>query len=349
MHSVPDRPRPRLASTPRLLGAYYTLRNRWRRRNRGDRVLLAGAVLLWAAPVAWLAGCSRAALLDSCAWLSAHGLELGAAGFAGAVVLVSRRRSVVRAEATRSWLAALAVTRGSAFLEARTLEWAPACAWLGMLAVAGVSLLAVAAGRDIGSLHGVMKTAGTLVAAVVVGGLCSYLIPPGRDEDLPPGSRYVPHRRRLGPPLPKASQTGLAEWPVRQLFATLRPKVVTRAVVPVLLAVPLGATADSALLMLGVTAISAALLLLIVSVARASHDAARWLRPAPVRPSVLCRALLTRVLVALGLLAAAWGILAASAGMTASDATLGSAALWVVCAALAVGLTWFATHRRVGG
>jgi hypothetical protein len=280
--------------------------------------------------------------------LSAHGLELGAAGFAGAVVLVSRRRSVVRAEATRSWLAALAVRRRAAFIESRVLESIPAGALLGVLALATATLVAVAAARDVGPLNSLMKAGGTVAAAVVLGALCSYLIPPGRDEDLPPGSRYVPHRRRTGPPLPIASLTGLADWPVRRLFATLRPKVVTRAALPVLLAVPLGAGADSALLMLGITAMSAALLLLIVSIERASRAAQRWLQPASLRSSVLCRALLARALVALGGLAVAWGLLISTAGASVRAATLRAAALWALCTVLAIGLSWFATHRPAG-
>lgn len=348
MQSVPDRRRPRLAATPRLLGAYYAVGNRWRRRGRRDRSLLIGLVSLWAALIALLAGCSREALSACCVWLTSHGLPLAAASLAGAVILVSRRRSVVRADAARSWLAALAVPRGAAFFESRTLEWVPALCLLGVVAIGGASLLAVAASRGIATLLSLAQTVGALEGAVLIGALCSYLIPPGRDEDLPPGSRYVPHRRRTGPPLPRASLTGLAQWPVRRLFALLRPKVVTRAVVPVLMAVPLGASADSALVMLGVTATSAALLLFLVSLRDASRASQRWLRPVSLSPSVVCQALLGRALAGMTVLAALWGGLVWAAGMTARDALQRSLCLWSLCATIAVGLVWFATHRRAG-
>jgi hypothetical protein len=347
LNDVPGRRRHWLAVTPRLLAAYRAAGNRWRRRERRDGFIVLAFLALWTGFVVRLSGCSLRVLNSFCRWSAAHGLALAAATLAAALLLVSRRRAVVRADSARSWLAALAVARIPAFLEARTLELAPALLLLASLAIACASLLAVATFRSVVDLRGLAKAEVTVLVAVFIGALVSYVIPPGRDEALPPGSRYVPHRRRAGPPLPRASLAGLGEWPVRRLFATLRPTVVARAALPVLLVVPVGATADAALLVLGVAAASAALLLLIVSIHHVSRASCRWLQPLPLIPAALCRALLARALVALSLLACVWGDLVWVAGMAPRDALQRSVVLWLLCTTLAAGASWFATHCRM--
>jgi len=343
---VPEHRRHWLAATPRLLAAYYAVGNRWRRRTGRDRRFVAALIALWVCAVTLLARVSLPALIAAGQWCSNHGLTLDAAAFGIALVLVSRRRAVVRADAARSWLAALGSARGPAFLEARLLELTPALLLLAALTLACVSLLGVAGFREVGAWQGLASTAGSLAVAVLLGALSSYLIPPGRDEDLPPGSRYVPHRRRRGPPLPRASLAGLGRWPTRRLFATLRPKVVVRAIVPVLFAVPLGTNADAALLLLGVVAASGALMLLLVSLHAVGRCSYRWLQPVPLRLAVLRRALLGRTFLALAALTGVWGDLVWVAGMPLRDAWQRSLALWALCTALAVGLSWLATRRR---
>lgn len=345
---MPDRRRPWLAASPRLFAACHRAGNSWRRHKRRNRSGVLVLIALWVGAVALLARAPLSALNAGCLWCEAHALALAVAGFAAALALVSRRRAVVRADAARSWLAALPVSRGAAYVEARTLELAPAVMLLAVLAIGAASVLGVAASRGVGGLLGLAQSAALLAAAVGIGALASYGIPPGRDADLPPGSRYVPHRRRPGPPLPRASLAGLGHWPVRRLFASLRPRVVARAFFAVMLAVPLGATADSALLMLGVTVASASLLLLIVSVHAASRSSYRWLQPVPLRPTPWCQALLGRSLLALAALAGVWAELVWLAGLPVRDALQRGFALWSLCALLAIGVGWFATSRRVG-
>jgi hypothetical protein len=344
---VTDRRRPWLVATPRLLAAYHAAVNRWRRRDRRDLGVVLALIALWAGAVALLAWMALPALIAGCRWVPQHALALDVAAFGAALVLVSRRRAVVRADAARSWLAALGVARGPAYIESRALELAPALLSLTVVVIGCGSLLGVATLRGVGGLHGLLKTIGTLAAAMFFGALSSYLIPPGRDDDLPPGSRYVPHRRRAGPLLPRASLASLGHWPLRRLFASLRPKVVTRAVVPVLLAVPLGATADAALLILGLAATSAALLLLIVSIHDVSRESYRWLQPVPLRAALLRRAVLGRALLAFAVLSGLWGDLVWVAGTQARDAIQRGLALGFLCTALAVSVSWFATRRQV--
>lgn len=330
------------------MAAVYRVGNSWRRRKRRNRSGVLVLIALWVGAIALLARIRLPVLTAGCQWWKAHALALAVAALAVALVLVSRRRAVVRADAARSWLAALPVPRGAACVEARTLELAPALLLLAVLAIGTASLLGVAASRGVGGLPGLAQSAAMLAAAVCLGALASYGIPPGRDADLPPGSRYVPHRRHAGPPLPRASLAGLGHWPVRRLFASLRPQVVARAVVPVLLVVPLGATADAALLMLGVTATSVSLLLLIVSVHSSSRSCHRWLQPVPLRSAPWHRALLGRSLLALAVLTGVWTELVWLAGLPARDALQRGFALWSLCALLAIGAGWFAAYRRVG-
>ncbi len=344
---MPNRRKLWLAATPRLLAAYHTAGNRWRRRKRRDLGVVLTLGALWAGAVALLAGMALPALAAGCHWVPKHALALDVAAFGAAIVLVSRRRALVRADAARSWLAALGSARAPAYIQSRTLELTPALLFLTVLVIGCASLLGVAALRGVGGLHNLLKTSGTLAAAILCGALSSYLIPPGRDEDLPPGSRYVPHRRRAGPPLPRASLAGLGHWSVRRSFASLRPKVVTRAVVPLLFAVPLGATADSALLMLGVAATSVALLLLIVSIHDVSRASYHWLQPLPLRAARLRRAVLGRALPAFAVLSGLWGDLVWVDGTQARDAIQRGLALWFLCTAFAVGVSCFATRRRV--
>jgi len=100
--------------------------------------------------------------------------------------------------------------------------------------------------------------------------------------ELPPGSRYVPQRRAVrGAPL-RPSLASLGLWPLRAMFASLRPQAVARVAVPILVMMPLGTTADVALLAIGLSASLAAILLLLVWMWRIGGESRRWLQPLPL-------------------------------------------------------------------
>jgi hypothetical protein len=92
------------------------------------------------------------------------------------------------------------------------------------------------------------------------------------------------------------------------MFASARPKAVTRAVIPILLLIPLGSTADVAMLVIAMFAVLGAVLLLVSAIIRVSKTSCRWLQPLPLRSVILARHLLTRplVVIAVAALIAAW-------------------------------------------
>ena len=147
-----------------------------------------------------------------------------------------------------------------------------------------------------------------LTAGIVVGGMAGYWMPVPKPIEVPPGSRYVPHPRALGarPPAPSLSALGL--WPVRQMFASARPKAVSRAVLPILLMIPLGSTAAAAMLMIAMAAVLGAVLLLVSAIIRVNKESSRWLQPLPLPRALLARHLLLRPLAVIAALAliAAW-------------------------------------------
>jgi hypothetical protein len=166
------------------------------------------------------------------------------------------------------------------------IEVAPA------LAMAGALILAFAIASV--WVTSAIFTGLEITGGVVLGTLVSYCIPAPKVDDLPPGSRYVPHRRVVKAPVPRGSLSALGSWPVRQMFASARPKAVARATLPLLLIMPMGATADSAMLVLGMLAVTGALLLLVSSTMAVGARAARWARPLPLSDGLLLRTLLAR-------------------------------------------------------
>jgi len=181
-----------------------------------------------------------------------------------------------------------------------------------------------------------------LSAGVAIGVVVSYAIPAPKVVVLPPGSRYVPHKKTRAAKI-QPSLAALGLWPVRQMFAWAQQKMVARATIPVLLSMGIGTTADTAMLTLGLFAVTGALLLLLPAVVSTSMLVRRWLAPLPARAGAVRRALLLptfgimvgagaveallllafglsyRVSAAAGLCAAAVGCLATMAGLLLSD------------------------------
>jgi hypothetical protein len=144
----------------------------------------------------------------------------------------------------------------------------------------------------------------TTTAGVLVGACCAECLPAARPEELYEGSRYVPHRRLAFTPVPSGSLVPLGSWPLRQLFASARPKTVARAIVPLLLAMPLNSTAADAMLVLGLLSAIGALVLLAAAALSVSARASRWLRPLPLGSGALARSTLIPAAAAMALAAA---------------------------------------------
>jgi hypothetical protein len=123
----------------------------------------------------------------------------------------------------------------------------------------------------------------------------SFLIRQPKPVDLPPGSRYVPHAKSRRAAKIRPTLSALGSWPIRQAFAWAQPKVVSRAIIPILVMMPLGTTADTAMVVIGMSGIIGVLLLVWLGVMSAGRLARRWLAPLPVRSGEVIRAFLLPV------------------------------------------------------
>ncbi|HEX3603335.1 MAG TPA: hypothetical protein VHU43_04535 [Steroidobacteraceae bacterium] len=258
---------------PRLL----TAKLMWRNRKAQARVGGAMALLLCGVLGA-LFFVERGPIAGALDPLRRHGLScLGLAACATAV-LVARRRSLERARFVRSWLAAVPIRSCTARWEAFLVETSPASAALAVIASLALVALPVLVRRA-----DILAVWADLSGGVMLGVILSYLVPPPKPVDLPPGSRYVPHRnvKRTLPVRP--SLAALGRWPIRQLFAWAQPKAVARATIPILVMMPLGTTADTAMVAIGLFGVVGALVLLCFAVISVGRLAMRWLAPLPVR------------------------------------------------------------------
>jgi hypothetical protein len=295
------------------------------------RVLLAAALLLVAVCAPFVA---RAALGNEglrLAALDRHRLLAAVILAAIAAMLVARRRTFERAETLRSWLAAVPVRTSRARWESVVLASAPAL----VMMIAVLLLAAIVPWPAAAGLVGA-RLAGILIGGIVMGAVVGYMIPEAKVFDLPPGSRYVPHRR-VAARTPRPSMSPLGLWPVRRLFASVRPQAVTRAALPLLLAIPLGSTADIAMLLIGIVVALAATLLLVTAILAVSKAAARWMLPLPVRAHGVARRVLLRPLGVLLLLASVTAWLLWVGGMPAQSSAQRGLLLFAVAAASAIG------------
>jgi hypothetical protein len=274
-------------SAPRLASARLIRLNRRSRaglKHTGAVLLSLGVLiaLFWA----------EATVAPPLKWLHVHGLLC--AGFAGvaSAVVIARRRALKRAEFARSWLAAVPVRASTARWESLLIETLPAIAAIGLLTIASTSyvlVLIITKSTDIFAPFAVWATLSGGIAAGVIG---SFLIPQPKPVDLPPGSRYVPHQKLKRAAKFRPSLSALGSWPIRQAFAWAQPKIVSRAMIPILLGMPLGTTADAAMVAIALSGTVGALLLVCSAVVSASRSARRWLAPLPVRPDEVIRAFL---------------------------------------------------------
>ncbi len=328
-----------LLRLPRLSGAYLTLRNH----DRGTLLCAAAAVLLGATG-AWLLRvggeeAARAGIL----WCSRHVLFLSIAVALALCILTARRRAATRALAARAWSAALPVPRGLMPVENWLIETRPA----------GIALAALSI------LYGIVMTAKleppqsrdathlwlALAASVGCGVLGSCLVPNAKQIDLPPGSRYVPQRRRAAAPL-HPSLRHLGSWPIRQSFAWLQPRVVARASMPVLLCIGMGASADAAILTLAAFAVFGFSCLLVSSLIAVSQAAGRWLLPLPLSRGRVLRQVAVRGLALLLAAAGAEAMLLDMQGAAAAASIEAGLSMWLASWLIAIGGSVLTVARR---
>jgi hypothetical protein len=264
-------------TAPRLMTARLVRLNQNTRSK--VRIVLASLCIGAAVALSWV---EREAFAQTVEWLHWHRLVGAGIAAVTSAVLIARRRAIKRAEFTRSWLAAVPIKSATARFESLAIETLPASA-----AIVALSALVIGAWNT--RLWTVWLY---LSGGIGVGVLASYLIPAPKAVALPPGSRYVPHTRarRAAQILP--SLNALGHWPVRQMFAWIQPKTVARATIPILVMMPMGTTADTAMVVIAAFGVAGALMLCGSAAVAVSRLASRWLAPLPMRSGATARAFL---------------------------------------------------------
>jgi len=315
------------------------LGNRLRRKSPRDVSLGIGVIVLWTVCAALLAASPRESLIATLDWVYQYRLISCALAAWFAAVLVTGHRASKRTESLRSWLAALPVPPRIARWESFCMGMAPAILVICHVTLAFGAVLPVAAFDPSIARGALLSTWLALMGAVIAGALFGYVLPAPEPEELPPGSRYVPHRRANAPALPKPSLSALGLWPVRRMFAAARPKYVARATMAVLLLMPLGTLAYAAMVVVGIAALGGGVVVLIFAIVAVSRASSRWLQPLPLRSAVLARHVLIRPLAAIlgaaPVMAWLFWLLGAPPGQALRRAVywMASAALLAACAA----------------
>lgn len=336
-------PRRLLAKSPMLFTAYLAWGNRGRRRR--DFAVALALLIAWVAAVSIYAHADRAAAISTLAWFHRHALFCALVCAMAAGVLVSRRRALNQTASPRTWSAALPMHRWAARCQSLTLDSVPALVLACILAIVFGSMSVLAFVDS--ALQAPLATWAATTVGVALGVALGYLLPAARPEEMYERSRYVPHRRRAPEPIPAGSLSALGTWPVRHMLASAAPKTFSRAVIPVLLCIPLGSAAADVMLVLGLLATAGALVLLVSAAISVSADAARWLRPLPLQPGVLARRTLTPALAFMCFAAAveSWLLWVLGAGICRSTA--------IAVLSLSVGMiaavagSFFAAHAGI--
>ena len=306
----------------------------------------AGVVLLSLSVLLALL-CVEAAVTPPLTWLRSHALLCAGLAAVASAVLIARRRALKRAEFVRSWLAAVPLSASTARWESLLIETFPAIAAIGLLSIASISyalVLLIARSADIFALFAVWSS---LSAGIALGVPGSFLAPRPKPVDLPPGSRYVPHQKLRRAAKIRPSLSALGAWPIRQAFAWAQPKIVARAMLPILVMMPLGTMADAAMAAIALFGTMGALLLVCSAVISASRLARRWLAPLPMRSGEVIRAFLLPtcgVIVAAGVIEALLLLLFNVSYGTSAE--LGACTAVVGCLTASAGLVWNATGPK---
>jgi hypothetical protein len=318
------------------------------RLNRRTHLLVRTVAVLFSlgTPIA-LFWAERDSALPALKWLRLHGLLCAVLAAIVSALLIARRRSLKRSEYALSWLAAVPVTERAARWESLVIETLPAIAAIGVLGILSMAcalVLALAGRAEIFTPFAIEAYLSGGIAAGIIG---SYLVPQPKPVILPPGSRYVPHPRVRRAAGVRPSLRALGAWPIRQMFAWAQPKIVSRASIPILVMMPMGTTADAAMVVIALFATFGALLLFWSAVISASRSARSWLAPLPARRGVVIRAFLLpacAVIVAAGAIEAM--LLLVFNVSYRTSALLSTCTAAIGCLAVGGALAWNLRQRR---
>jgi hypothetical protein len=283
--------RSRLAAHPRLYAGYLGWRNRPRRIKRACAAAVAYLAVVLAGCAALLMHGARAGACFHL--LQIHPVMIGMIGMMVSTVWISARRAEDLSEASRTWTSALPVAAHARRTETLVFAAGPALV-CGTVALVSAAMLGAAAAAARMSPAPFAPAAATLLG--LLGGLAlSFAIPRSKGRLEYEGSRYVPARRIAVSSEPRASLAPLAIWPIRHLFASARPRLISRSLIPVLLSVGIGATASDVMLVVGMVGALAAIVVLIFAVGEVTSAAWWYVQSTSLGVRRLSRTVLSRV------------------------------------------------------
>jgi len=322
-------------TAPRLVAAKLILLNRRTRAGvKTSAVLLSLGVLI---ALFWM----EATVAPPLKWLRLHGLLCAGIAAIASAVMIARRRALKRAELARSWLAAVPVSASTARWESLLFETLPAIAVIGLLTIACISYALVLFIAKSAEIFAPFAVWAYLSGGIALGMIGSFLAPQPKPVDLPPGSRYVPHRKLKRAAKFRPALSALGSWPIRQAFAWAQPKIVSRATLPILVIMPMGTTADSAMVVIAVFGIIGVLLLVCSGVISASRLARRWLAPLSVRSGEVIRAFLLPACAVIVAASAIEALLLLVVNVSyRTSAEVGAWTAVVGCVTVSAGLIW---------
>jgi hypothetical protein len=281
-----------MAALPYLAAAYLQRNNR----NASSRLYpaLPVGLILAAIGIIWFVWVHRFLTAAVFGMLRQHVITIIVVAGLVAAAVVSRQRSMHAARTERSWLAALPVSRNARRVEALVLPLTPIIVTLAVISGFDIAMGAIflSSGLSVGALFVAWRS---LLLGALLGAAIGLAVPTPKAVTPHPGSRYVPHRFTRGR-RPEPSISALGIWPIRRMFAMLQPKTLSRAVIPVLLLMPLGSTAASAMVWLGLFGALTAFIFLVISVVWVARAARHWLKPLPLPPHRLKRVVAARAL-----------------------------------------------------
>jgi hypothetical protein len=308
-----------------------------RRRGTGFKIGTVLLVLAVLVALFWI----EASVASPLKWLRLHALLCCGFAAVATAVPIARRRALKRAEFARSWLAAVPIGAWTARWESLLIETFPAIAAIGLLAIAAISYVLVLVINHRAEVFAPIAVWAALSGGIAAGVIGSFLMPLPKPADLPPGSRYVPHQKLQRAAKIRPSLSALGSWPIRQAFAWAQPKTLSRAIIPILVMMPLGTTADAAMVVIAIFGIFGALMLVWSGVISVSRAARRWLAPLPVRSGDVMRAFLLpacAVIVAAGAIEVL--LLAAADVSNRTAAEVGAWTAVLGCVTVSGGLLW---------
>lgn len=319
----------------------------WRNRSARIKFKAAIACLLLLAGLGLIL-LERQKLADALEWLRPRAGGCAALAAFLTAVIVAQRRALQASQFPRSWLAALPVRTATARWQAFVIESLPAAIAIGAFCALALPALLVSAFDARLHVDAIAVLWAYWSGGVACGVALSYLIPRHQPAEPPPGSRYVPKPsiHRAAPIRPSIGALGL--WPIRQMFATAQPKVVARALIPVLVMMPMGTKADEAMIVIALFGVMFVLSLLFSSAVAVGRAAERWLAPVPVRRGPVTRALAAPACGAAIAASVAGALLLLVFNVSyRMSAAVGAAAAVVGCLCIIAALAWSRRSRRV--